>query len=150
MKKLATLSFMFLCLILTTSCSSDLDQSPEINSFLGRWEAKEISYKEGTKFIKKPYKELKEFSKNEILEIYTDDNNTVELIQYPANQEEPKIYFGTYSYDQITLSGLSQVRIITKISGNYITIATRMIIDDKLTDVSIEYATIGPPRDPEK
>lgn len=150
MKKLAALSLVLVCSILLSSCSSSVDQDSSIRTFLGRWEAKEITYTENNKFIKIPYSELKEFSQNEIIEIFTDDNNSVTLTQYPVGQEEPKIYKGNYRFDTITLGGLEQKRVIANVGDNFITINTRMIINGNLTTVTIDYLKAGPPRDSEE
>ncbi len=149
MKKLLSLTLLLVSSLLLINCSDSSNEGGETASAFGKWEATDISYMKDNRKVTHPYLDLEEYYKPEILEIYLDTQNSAELIQYQSKTMEEKTYNGIYSLDVISFPAFKYERYILQISNNYLEIATKIIINNKETEVVIMYKKIGPPRDPQ-
>lgn len=81
MKKLLSISCFLLTTILFTSCSND--SGITVKTYFGKWESNTIRLKDGSTV---KYTEIGTFNKNEELEVFTDQLESVKLVQYYSNE----------------------------------------------------------------
>ncbi|WP_286400138.1 hypothetical protein [Myroides odoratimimus] len=102
MKKLLSISYFLLTAILMTSCSSD--SGITVKTYFGKWESNTIRLKDGSTV---KYTEIGTFNKNEELEIFIDQFESVKLVQYYTNEIEPKVKLGNVSDNLIVFESVN-------------------------------------------
>lgn len=143
MKRLLSIATLLIALILT-SCSSE--SSMTVKTYFGKWEADTVTFTDGST---KKYIDLGTFSKNETLEVFTDQYESAKLVQYYTDAVKPLVQIGSVNADYIVLEKQQDKRKIQKVEQNTLHLVTQLTINDKLETVQINYIKIGNPRDEE-
>lgn len=146
MKKLLSISPLLLLALIISNCSSDSGMS--IATHFGKWEAKTVQL-EANKTIN--YSELNAYSKNEVLEIFTDSISSAKLVQYQVGEKEPTLLLGSVNNNiNITFTGSpNNKRQILEVKETSMSVWTKIIYNGDLKEAKINYAKIGNPRDKE-
>ncbi|MCC9044487.1 hypothetical protein LNQ81_17600 [Myroides sp. M-43] len=143
MKKLLSIITILIAMIFT-SCNSE--SSLIIKTYFGKWEADTVTLKDGST---KKYIELGTFSRNETLEVFTDQHESAKLVQYYTTDTIPLVQLGSVNDNFIVLEKQQDKRKIQQVEQKTLHLFTQLLIDDKLETVQINYVKIGDPRDEE-
>lgn len=145
MKKILSITFLFITSIMLFGCSSDTDVT--VKTYFGKWEAQTVRYKKDGKDISIPYSKLEQFSRNEEFEIFTDKNQTVRLDEFRTLNSDNRTISGHVNDDFIVFGGEYGKRKMGNIEVNSMELLFQMMIDQESNTVIVTYKRIGDPRD---
>lgn len=143
MNKLLSFATLLMAMIIT-SCSSE--SSITVKTYFGKWEADTVTFTDGST---KKYIDLGTFSKNETLEVFTDQYESAKLVQYYIDAAKPLVQLGSVNDDYIVLEKAQDRRKIQGVEQKTLHLVTKLMIDKQLQTVQINYIKIGNPRDEE-